>query len=419
VSILIKKALLNNKKKDIYIEENRIREISDNITAKAEFNINAEEMAVIPGLVNAHTHAAMTNFRGYADDLKLDKWLNEKIWPLESKLTEKDVYWGSKLACLEMIKSGTTFFNDMYWHFHGTAKAVDESGIRSAVSAVMIDLFDQEKADEQIKLNKRLLQETKKYSGRVQFALGPHAIYTVSGESLQWFKDFSDKHDLTIHLHLSETKEEVDDCIKKNKLRPVEYLDKIGFLGKRLVACHSVWLNNKEIQLLKKNNVKAVHNPVSNMKLCSGEVFQYRKFQNAGITMALGTDGAASNNNLDMFEEMKVAALLQKHRTKDPTTMKAQNIFNMATIDGAKTFGLDAGQIKEGKLADLLLINLKDPSMVPNHNLISNIVYSGNGNTVDTTICDGKILMQNRSVDHEKEILENAEKTAKEIVSRA
>ncbi|MFC1690645.1 amidohydrolase, partial [Nanoarchaeota archaeon] len=362
MSIIIKNVLLKNKIRDIYIEENKIKEINEKISHEAEFKINGKNKAVIPSFINAHTHAAMTLMRGYADDMVLDEWLQNKIWPLEGKLTEEDVYQGSKLACLEMIKSGTTFFNDMYWHYHGTAKAVEEMGIRSAVSAVFIDLFDKAKADEQIKLNKKLFEETKKYSDRVIFALGPHAIYTVSEESLHWAKEFADKNNVPLHIHVSESKKEVDDCLKQHKLRPVEYLEKIGFLGHNVIACHSIWLDDKEIQILKKNDVKIAHNPASNMKLCSG-VFPYEKIKKAQLTIALGTDGCASNNNLDMLEEVKIASLLQKLNDNNPTVMPATEAFDLATINGAKAFGLNCGEIKEGKLADLLLIDLKNVQM--------------------------------------------------------
>ena len=417
MSIIIKNVLLNNKIKDIYIEKNIIKEINNKINTEAEFKIDGEDKAAMPSFFNAHTHAAMTLFRGYADDMQLQQWLEKKIWPLEKKLEEKDVYIGSKLACLEMIKSGTTFFNDMYWHWKGTAKAVEELGIRAVISAVFIDLFDQEKAKEQIKENEKLYNDSKDFSERVIFALGPHAIYSVSKESLQWAKEFADKNNLLIHIHLSETKNEVDSCIKEHKKRPVEYLQDIGFLGENLITCHSVWLNKKETNILAKNNVKLVHNPSSNMKLAVGNAFQYEQLKKAGILLSLGTDGCASNNNLDMFEEMKIASLLQKMHYHNPTLMPANEVFKMATINGAKTFRIMAG-VEEGKIADLILINLKDVHLVPRHNLISNLVYSANSSCVDTTICDGKILMQNRIVEGEDKIKEEAQETAEDLISR-
>jgi 5-methylthioadenosine/S-adenosylhomocysteine deaminase len=285
-------------------------------------------------------------------------------------------------------------------------------GIRAAVSAVFIDLFDENKAKEQIEHNKKLFEETK-YSDRITFALGPHAIYTVSKESLIWAKKFADENGLLIHIHLSESKNEVDECVKKNGMRPVEYLNEMGFLGENVIACHSIWLDDNEIEILAKNKVKVVHNPVSNMKLSSG-VFPYNKLSGK-LNIALGTDGCASNNNLDMFEEMKFAALLQKLETGDPSSMPAQEVFDMATVNGAKVFNLNCGEIKEGKLADLLLIDLKNIGLLPRHNLISNLVYSANGSCVDTTICNGKILMQNRKVVGEEEILEKANEIAMKL----
>ncbi len=418
MSIIIKNILLNNKVKDIYIEKNIIKEVNDRINSEAEFKIDGKNKAVLPSFFNAHTHSAMTLFRGYADDMPLLQWLEKKIWPLEQKLDEQDVYIGAKLACLEMIKSGTTFFNDMYWYWKGTAKAVEETGIKAAISPVFIDLFDQEKAKEQIKLNEKLYNDCKDFSERVMFSLGPHAIYTVSKESLQWTKEFADKNNLLIHIHLSETKNEVESCIKEHKKTPVEYLNDIGFLGENVIACHSVWLNKKEIGILAKNNVKIAHNPSSNMKLAVGNALQYEQLKKAGILMSMGTDGCASNNNMDMFEEMKIASLLQKMHYHNPTLMPAKEVFEMATINGAKTFNIDSGIVEQGKTADMILINLKDVHLVPRHNLISNIVYAANSSCVNTTICDGKILMQNRIVKGEDKIKEEAQKTAEDLISR-
>ncbi len=417
MSILIKNILLNNKKKDIYIEENTITEINNKINIDAEFKLDGTDKAAIPSFVNAHTHGSMTLLRGYADDLPLLDWLQNKIWPAEAKLTEDVVYRGAKLACLEMIKSGTTFFNDMYWQYHGTARAVEESGIRSAVSAVFIDLFDETKAKEQVELNKKLFAETKRYGDRVTFALGPHAIYTVSEESLIWASEFAEKNNLILHIHLSETKNEVENCIKEHKKRPVEYLESIDFLGPNVTAAHVIWVNDKEIELLKNYDVKICMCPASNMKLASG-VLPYKKMKKAGLTIALGTDGCASNNNLDMLEEMKFAALLEKLKEKDPTAMPAKETFELATINGAKAFNLNCGKIKEGKLADLLLVDLKNICLNPGHNLISNLVYAAHGDCIDTTICDGKILMENGMVEGEEEIIRKANDVAMELVGR-
>lgn len=416
MTVLIKNVRLKDEQKDILIEGNIIKKIASRIDRNADIEIDGEGKGAIPSFINGHTHASMTLMRGYADDMVLHEWLEKKIWPFEEKLMEEDVYWGTRLACLEMIKSGTTFFNDMYWHYHGSARAVEDSGIRSAVSAVFIDMFDSKKSEEQIQLNIQLFEETKQYSNRVMFALGPHALYTVSEKSLRWAKQFSDEHSLLIHIHLSETEREVSDCIKRHGKRPVEYLESIGFLGPNIIAAHVIWVNDREIELLKYHDVKVVYCPTSNMKLSAG-VFSYQKLKEAGLTIALGTDGCAANNNLDMLEEMKTAALLQKLNDKDPTVLSAQEVFDIATLEGARVFGLNCGEIKEGNLADLLLVDLKHLHLIPNHHIIPNLVYAAHGSCVNTTICDGKIIMQNGKVEGEEEVLEKAQEVVMKLTS--
>jgi len=414
MSILIKNVLLDKKETNVYIENNIIQEIGKK--TEADYVIDGKNKAVIPGMINTHTHAAMCLFRGYADDMKLEEWLQNKIWPLESKLRADDVYLGTKLACLEMIKTGTTTFNDMYFFMESAAKAVDETGLRAVLSYGFIDLFNDEKREKEIKKTKETVRAIENmHNDRIKPALGPHAVYTVSEEGLRWIKNYADEKDLLVHFHLAETKKENDDFIKKHNKRPVKYLNEIGFLDRKLIAAHCIWLNNDDISLLEKHNVKISYNPVSNMKLASG-VMNYRKMKKLGVT--LGTDGCASNNNLDMFEEMKIGSLLQKSYFNDETIMPAKEMFNIATLNGAKTLGFNAGKIEEGKLADILLIDLKRSELTPNHNLISNLVYSGNGSVVDTTICNGKILMENRKVKGEEEILEKGKKVAEDLVSR-
>jgi 5-methylthioadenosine/S-adenosylhomocysteine deaminase len=424
MSILIKSVLVGRKEKDIYIDGTVIDAIYEAGSGKekvreAEFVIDGKKKAAIPGMFNGHTHAAMTLLRGYADDMPLHEWLSTKIWPLEAKMTEGEVYWGTKLACLEMIQSGTTFFNDMYWYWEGSARAVAESGIRAMLSAVFIDGFDDEKANEQIRRNEALYEASKQLSERIIFALGPHALYTVSKESLYWVKEFSEKHDLLVHIHVSETKEEVEECITRYGMRPVEFLDELEFLSPRIIACHCVHLSSNEMELLKKHNAKIVHNPVSNMKLAAGRL-RYEELKKVGLypNIALGTDGCASNNNLDMFKEMKIACLVHKAGSGDPTSISAQEAFELATRHGAHVFRLNSGVIGEGKLADIVLLDLKKVELVPNHNLISNIVYSANGSCVDTVICDGAILMEGRKVEGAEEITEKAQEVAYELVSR-
>ncbi len=417
MSILIRNLLIDGNEQDLFIEGSHIREIGSSLEPAADEVIDGKGKAALPSFANGHTHAAMVLLRGFADDLPLDEWLNRKIWPIESQLTEQDVYWGTRLACLEMIRSGTTFFNDMYWHYHGVARAVEDAGIRAAVSAVFIDLFDDQRSREQIALNQRLLEETAQYSSRVIFTLGPHAIYTVSPASLRWAKAFADQHSLPIHIHLSETRKEVEDCLREHNRRPVEYLDDIGFLGPNMIAAHSIWLDEQEIRLLSENEVKVIYNPVSNMKLSSG-VFPYADLKKAGVSIGLGTDGCASNNNLDMLETMKFAALLQKISTDSPAVLPAEDVFRLATIGTFSAFGLPAGELRVGSFADLILIDLDNIQLIPPHDLINNLVYAAHSDCIDTTICDGKILMRNRIVAGEEEIKQRAREVAMDLIKR-
>ena len=415
MNTLIRNVLIKNKRTDILIKGNRIAKIASNINEPADNIINGTGKLAMPGLMNAHTHAAMTLLRGYSDDLPVKEWLETKIWPLEATLTEEDVYWGAKLACLEMIRTGTTFFNDMYWHYHGTARAVDEMGLRATISPVFLDFFNPEQARQHRRNNEQWFTEIDQFSDRVQFIFGPHAVYSVSPESLRWIREFANEKKVKIHIHLSETEQEVRDCIKMSGKRPVEYLDELGFLGSDVLAAHAIWLSEHEMNILKDQQVSVIHNPISNMKLSSG-IFKYSKIRDKGIRVLLGTDGCASNNNLDMFEEMKIASILDKLISGDPTSMPPSEVLDMATINAAQAFDLNCGEIKEGKLADLILINLKSASMTPLYHAESNLVYSMNGYNVDTTICDGKILMQNGVIPGEPEILEKVSEIAYKLI---
>jgi len=416
MSILIKNVELKKKSVDVYIEDNIISEVSERIDVEADHVIRKKYMAIVPALYNTHSHAAMTMLRGYADDMPLMDWLRNKIWPLEAKMTEEDIYAGSKLACVEMIKSGTVFFNDMYWHPQETMKAAQEMGMRAAIGLTLLDSAGEKGSKETVKKNFSLLKA--KAGARISLTVAPHALYTVSEENLLWAKDFARKNRLMLHFHLSETKTEVEGCMKEHGMRPAEYLDSIGFLGEDLVTAHNVWLSGKEIDILAKNRVKINYNPISNMKLSVGAAMPYRRMMEKGLMVSLGTDGCSSNNNLDMYEEMKVASLLQKFATDDPTLLPAREAFDMASLNGASQFGIKSGRIREGWLADLLLLDLRNPCMMPGYNIISDAVYSANGNCVDTTICDGNILMEGRKVEGEREIQSKAYHTAMDLYAR-
>lgn len=418
MSILIQGVGLNGERKDIYVEGNRIKRVADRIEEPADRVISGADKVAIPSFVNGHTHAAMTLLRGYADDMPLKEWLETKIWPVEAHLTEEDVYWGVKLACLEMIKTGTTFFNDMYWHWRGTARAVQEMGIRAAVSAVFIDTFHEDKMREQFKLNEKLFAESAEFRPRVIFTLGPHAIYTVSEKALRWCADFAREKDVLIHFHLSETREEVQGCLKEHGVRPVQYLERLGLLSPDLIACHCIWLHEEEMDLLKAHGVRVVHTPVSNMKLSVGGVFPYPQLRERRLLISLGTDGCASNNNLDMLETAKFASLLQKFHSHSQVALPAPEAMEMLTSQGAQAFNLDCGLIAEGKWADIALVDLNHPQLVPHFNTESDLIYSANGSCIDTLICDGKVLMQNGRVEGEEEIVAKAREVAYDLVRR-
>ncbi len=403
--------------KDVLIENGKISEIGENLDKTGEI-IDCSEKILLPGLINTHTHLAMTLFRGYADDLALQKWLQKKIWPLEAKLTSDDCYAGNLLGCLEMMRSGTTCFNDMYFFGEEIKKAVETTGIRCFFSQTILDLPTMEFKDSQQAFDIfRKLSKQGSELFRVQ--IGTHAVYTCSKETLLKAKDLSEQYDIPIHIHLSETQKEVADCKREFGKTPVEHLNDMNFLKQEILAAHCVWLTEKDIRLMANNNVKVSHCPVSSMKLVSG-VAPLKRMIDENIIVSLGTDSAASNNNLDLFEEMKTTALLHKLHNSDPTVLPAQKVLDLATIDGAKALGCvdEIGSVEPGKRADLILLDKNELQLVPNHNIVSNIVYSANGGNVDTVLVNGRIIMKNKrflTLDKET-IINNAQKTAEDLV---
>lgn len=418
MNILIKEVWLDGVTRDIFIEEGRISEISPACARQADRTVNGKDKVALPALINGHTHAAMTLLRGYADDMPLDKWLKEKIWVLEAKLTEEDVYWGAKLACLEMIKSGTTVFNDMYWYWEATARAVSEMGMRGVLSAVFIDMFDLKKMEEQIHRNVDLFRSSAAYRPHVTFALGPHAVYSVSKESLGWIKEFSEENNLLVHMHLCETEGETRFTQEKYGLSPVQFLEEAGLLSDRFVGAHGCWIDEEDAHILSRSRAGLVHNPVSNFKLSVGRAFPYRIVQDHGIPFCLGTDGCSSNNHLDMVETMKFASLVAKFSTNDPTFLSAKQTFELATSAAARIFLLGGWQIEPGAQTDIILVDLHRPEFVPNFNTWSDIVYAANGYAVDTVICMGQVLMENRHVKDEERIMEEAARVARQLPHR-
>ena len=421
MSILIKNVLHQDKLTDVLIEGNRIARIASGISAPAGAEVlDGTDKALIPGFINTHTHASMTLFRGYGDDLPLMTWLEDYIWPVEAQMTAHDVYVGARLACLEMLRSGTTCFLDMYMHPLETAKAVEEMGLRAHLSYTLFDQGNAERAELDRKRSYEYFDRFKEFSDRITFTLGPHAIYTVSGEQLQFCHQFAVEHNVKIHLHLSETKGEIDECVRQHGLTPVSYLEKLGILSEHLVLAHVVWIDDEEMDLLAKYNVSVVHNPASNLKLASGYAFKYEEMKRRGIRIGIGTDGCSSSNNLDMVVAMKLASFLGKGWRFDSTACKADDIFASATSVGADILGIPAGRVEEGALADVCLVDLNTPELVPLNSLTSNLVYATSGSScVDTVIVDGRILMRDKYVPGQEAIIAEAREVARRLFKHA
>ena len=399
-NIFIKGVTLDGSVTNIKIAGNRFTEIGRDITASlGDVVIDGADKAIVPPFYNAHTHAAMTLLRGYADDMPLFPWLNDYIWPFEAKMTEEDIYIGSRLALLEMIKSGTIFFNDMYWDTHETWRATEEIGLRGCMGMTFTDNL----GEKQIEKNFELLKEYKDKSSRIQMAIAPHAVYTVSEKLWIRCAEVAKSEGVLLHFHLSETEKEVNDCIEQYGMTPVRWLDKLGILGDNCIAAHVVHVDQEEMQILKDRGVAIAHNPVSNMKLSSG-YFKSKQMDMNGNKVLIGTDGCSSNNNLDMLEETKFAAMIAKCNY-GPEVLPVQTLLQWSQTNGPKIFGIDAGEIKVGKLAVALLVDLNNERMVPCYNFTSNWIYATGTEAIDTVICDGRILMQNRKVEGEEEII--------------
>ncbi|MFH1245489.1 MAG: amidohydrolase [Candidatus Omnitrophota bacterium] len=377
---------------------------------KANITINAAGKIVMPGLVNTHTHAAMVLFRGYADDLPLLQWLKEYIWPAEAEfISRENVRIASRLAIAEMLRSGTTTFNDMYFFEDDVAQVAKEAGIRVMIGEGLLDYPtpNSKTPEAGLKYTEELL---KKYSGDrlVTVAVAPHAPYTCSGELLKKAADLSKKYNSPLHIHLAETKDEVNDIVERYKMRPVAYLDSLGLLTDRTIAAHSIQVTDEELELLAARKTGVAHNPQSNMKLAEG-VAPVPPMLVLKVKVGLGTDGAASNNDLNMFEEMRTAALLHKVYTWTPTVLDARSVLRIATIGGAEVLGLQdkIGSLEEGKEADIIIIDVDQPHLVPLYNIYSLLVYAANGADVDTVMVAGKVVMKGKkllTIDEQKAI---------------
>jgi 5-methylthioadenosine/S-adenosylhomocysteine deaminase len=366
--------------------------------------------ALVPGLVNAHTHAAMTLFRGFADDLPLMEWLTEHIWPIEKRMSDEDVYWGTRLACAEMIRTGATSFWDMYWHADAAARAVEDAGLRAVNAAPLIDQADPEKSE-------RACADALASVDRIVAAAGelarpgfaPHAIYSVSERSLRWVAERSEELGLPVQIHLSETEDEVERCLAESGQRPAFYLDRVGLLGPRTVLAHGCWLDRAELELIADRGATVVTNPVANLKLAVGRVFPYLDAREAGIELGLGTDGPGSNNSLDLLSDAKAFALLQKNEARDPAAVTATETFEIAA--GLRSRLLGGARIAIGGPADFLLVRADSPELSLGE-LHAGLVYAASGSVVDSTVVGGRVLMRGGEVAGVGEIVVRARERA-------
>lgn len=409
MSILLKKVKYNNQITDILISDSKFKKIAPNQNDFADKIIDCTDMAVLPAFYNNHSHAPMSIFRGISDDKDLFDWLNNDIWPREAKLTDEMIYTATRFSILEMIKTGTVFFSDMYFGMQPLLNAVADSGIRAALSFGACDLFNKDKCKIEIEKINNFLNMKNPNPELIQKVLSIHAVYTVSSELISYNVNLAKEHNLQLHIHACETKKEVDDCIKEHGVSPIEYLDKHGALSDKTVLAHSVWLSDRDIDILADKGVWLCTNPSSNFKLCSG-MFMLQKLLDKGCKITLGTDGMASNNELSMLSEMKLCALSAKIQAQNPTAGAAADVFQIATKNGANAFGIDAGVIQEGKPADCILVDLNNHFLVPEYNLISNMVYSADSSCINTVICNGNILMQNHHIDGEESIIQDIKK---------
>jgi 5-methylthioadenosine/S-adenosylhomocysteine deaminase len=367
--------------------------------------IDGTDCLVMPGLVNAHTHSAMSLLRNYADDIPFWEWLTKKVWPIEERMSADDVYWGSMLSIAEMIRSGITSFADMYFQSEATARAAADSGIRCSIAKGLVGTSDED--NKRFSDTRRLVSDWHQtHDGRITVMAGPHAPYTCDDIFIGKVLDLCAELNLPVHIHLSESKNEVNESIEKYGHSPIQHMNTLGVFNHHTLAAHCVHLMPDDYAILQANNVHVVHNPASNLKLGNG-IAPLSKMLQAGIGVSIGTDGSSSNNNLNLFEEMNLASLLAKGISEDPSVVPAYDVLRMGTINGAKALNIDSsvGTLEAGKKADLILIDLNKPHFYPRYNLVSSLIYSAQASDVKTVIINGRIVMEDRvftTIDTEK-----------------
>jgi 5-methylthioadenosine/S-adenosylhomocysteine deaminase len=408
-------ALLDGEEIGLRTDGGLIAELGPGVAAQPGDEVfDAAGMLLAPPFVNGHTHGAMTLFRGYGDDMPLMEWLEQKIWPAERGLEPADVYWGTRLAAIEMIRSGTARFWDMYWHGAEAARAVADSGLRATVSAVLIDGLDPKRGERLRDDALASLEAIGAVGPLVRPSFGPHAIYTVSRESLAWLGEVAAEREIPVQIHLSETEGEVRDCLAAHGTRPAHYLDELGLLGLRTVLAHGVWLDAAELELVAERGATVVSNPAANMKLAVGGAFPYPRAQEAGVPLGLGTDGVSSNNNLDMLEEVKLLALVQKHAAGDPSVLPAAEA--LAIARGRRSSLLGGTPLAPGEPADFLLLRRDTPALEVG-DPDAGLVYAASGDAVDTTVVAGRVLMRGREVRGEAEAIEEVRARATRLTT--
>lgn len=412
--ILLKNIACEGVGTDIFIVDGVIAAVVPSGTALKDTDgvevVDCAGKAAVPGFVNMHTHAGMSMMRGLGEDIVFQDWL-KRIWDVESRLDAEYVYHATKVACLEMIKTGTTTFNDHYWFMPMARKAAMEMGLRPVLAYVICDKNDPLEAARQKEQCIRMYEESLTWPERSMFAVAVHAIYSVSEPMIVWASQFAREHGHKVHIHVAETRKEVEDCkAQHGGMSPVEYLDSLGVLGPEVIAAHTLWLSEDDARILGERGVNCVHNVNSNLKLASGYRFMYNELRDAGANICLGTDGCASSNNLDMLETMKTSAMIQKAWRDDPSAMPLDELLAMATSNAGKALGLNVGKIEEGALADILIVDTENYHFLSPGPFQANLVYSAHSDCIDSVICKGEFVMRNRVVPGEREILAEARK---------
>ncbi len=423
MNILLKNIVCNGTVSDIYIEGSVIARIVTSaddpcgqIPASGVEVVDCQGKTAMPAFVNMHTHAGMSLMRGIEEDVPLKEWI-DRIWEVESHIDGDFVYHATKVACLEMIKSGTVTFNDQYWFPLMARKAAVEMGLRPVISYVVLDHNNKEEAEFQKDECVRTYEESLGWKDGGLFSMAFHAIYSVSEEMMLWSAEFARKHGLKLHIHLSETEKEVRDCMAgHNGLSPVEYLDRLGILGPDVIAAHTLWLSDEDVRILGERKVNCVHNINSNTKLASGYRFRYNELRDAGANVCIGTDGCASSNNLDMLEAMKTTALFQKAWRENPKALPLCELISLATRNGADALGLDTGRLEAGMQADICIVNTDSSFFLSPGSFLSNFIYSAHSDCIDSLISMGRFVMRNRKVEGEERILRDARKELGKIM---